>query len=466
MVNLATVFISYYSVKRITKSRYIGFIFSGVYTLCLYRLVNIYLRGSTGEVISMAFIPLVMLGIYEIIRRDYKYWYLFAIGVTGIIQSHIPTTFLAACFTISFCLLNIKHLNKKRIFALLKSALMILGLNMWFIIPFFTYYSYVEFPPRWPFRDTAVYLTQLFSTFVTNTGYELGVRGTTFNEMPLTLGGVIGMGLIAFLYIIVFNKNKITGIEQMGKTTLGYGLFALFAASVFFPWYEIKFLRIFFQIQFVWRFLVIAAPLLSFSASIGIYLLLKKLKIKKNLSVFIAICICITGSYHYMDSVINTRTVLHGPGTIRPSIQNDYIYRGSNLEYTINNADVPIAGESIEIVSTVRYFDGFTVLWTISKKDEIIDEDRYIEFPVYNFPGYAAMSSSNILPVLSGTNNFVRVYLPHDTSRGTVRLFYRGLNRFIIGDVISCLTFLVLLGFILGKRLKNFKLLLKRRGIG
>jgi hypothetical protein len=110
LLNLSCAFISYYSVSRITKSKNLGVIFSGIYTLCIYRLENIYLRHAIGEAQAMVFIPLVMLGIYEILYNDHKKWHILVIGFTGVLQSHIISTFLVVCFLILFLLFSVKHL--------------------------------------------------------------------------------------------------------------------------------------------------------------------------------------------------------------------------------------------------------------------------------------------------------------------------------------------------------------------
>jgi hypothetical protein len=110
LLNLSCAFISCYSVSRITKSKNAGVIFSGIYTLCIYRLENIYLRHAIGEAQAMVFIPLVMLGIYEIVYNDHKKWHILVIGFTGVLQSHVVSTFLVVCFLIFFLLFSAKNL--------------------------------------------------------------------------------------------------------------------------------------------------------------------------------------------------------------------------------------------------------------------------------------------------------------------------------------------------------------------
>ena len=456
LINLSCAYISYFSVRRITKSKYMGLIYSAIYTLCIYRLENIYLRHAMGEILAMVFIPLVMLGIYETIRREYKYWYLLVLGITGIVQSHTVSVFLTAFFLLLYCLINIKHLNKARIIALVKTFAFTIGLNLWFVIPFFTYAGIVIVPGKYDLSQNSVYLGKLFSTFVKNTGEELHIRGTTAGEMPLTLGGIIGLGLIAFIYTMFVFKNKRPGVQKIGKTFFFYGIIALFMSSVLFPWYNIIPLNIFYVIQFAWRFLAFAAPLLSFPACIGIYLIFKKLKIKKQLSVFITVCICIAGCAYYLDSINDTKTYIAALEEAEPWPNIDYQYWDSDPEYTRENSNkMKTSQRLLTITSFERNNDLITISW---ENKGIITEGQFIDFPLFNFPGYVAEANGKKLPISSGNNSFIRVHLPKEQLGGIIKVYYKEPGSFILGNIISLISVLVFFGSIYrGKFLRFFK---------
>ena len=58
---------------------------SVLYTLCIYRMGNLYTRATLGESLAMIFFPMVLLGLYEVLRRDEKRWPLLALGMTLVI---------------------------------------------------------------------------------------------------------------------------------------------------------------------------------------------------------------------------------------------------------------------------------------------------------------------------------------------------------------------------------------------
>ena len=72
LCNLATAASMYYSASRLFCSARIGCLASILYTLGIYRLGNFYTRAAYGELTAMIFLPLVILGFYEVFCRDEK----------------------------------------------------------------------------------------------------------------------------------------------------------------------------------------------------------------------------------------------------------------------------------------------------------------------------------------------------------------------------------------------------------
>lgn len=70
LVTFATATISYFSMKAYSKKSLASFIFSLVYTFAPYRL---YLGEAVfGEYLAVTFLPLLFLGIYEVLWGDKK----------------------------------------------------------------------------------------------------------------------------------------------------------------------------------------------------------------------------------------------------------------------------------------------------------------------------------------------------------------------------------------------------------
>ena len=451
LINLSCTLIAYYSVKQITKSNNIGLIFSGIYSLCIYRLENIYLRFATAEALAMVFIPLVMLGIYHVLCDDEKKWPILVIGITGILQSHIISLFLTGCFLVLFFLFRIKNLNKARIFCLIKSFILILCLNMWYIIPLIVYNNVVELPIKFDIYRTAVYPNQMFATFVKNSGLDLYGRGSTNGEMPLSLGGVIGIGLLFFIYVTYINisneNEKTVLIDKAGKASLLLGSFAAFASSVFFPWFIIRQLPIFNIMHFSWRFFSIAAPLLSLPASIGYYFLFKKFGFQDKIAVFIIVFITIAGSAYYIDSILESNTILTWNmelGDAGNFSASEYRYKGTNWEEVMKNNTRLVYSPNIDIINVSESKNG---RYVISYENTSDIDNSSIEVPLFNFPGYVAFLNNAKLPIENGRYNFIRINLPSNIKRGVIKVYYKETNIFIFGNIISIIaliTFIIL----------------------
>src|SRR5699024_9566923 len=142
LMNIMTVLISYWAIKRMFQSRYIGLLGSMMYSLAYYRLVNVYLRAAVGGSMAMAFFPLIVYCLYRIYTMDTKetsYRFVLivpALGYSGLSQSHIISCEMIGVFTIIVCILLLRStLEPKRFFALCKTAIAAIILNLWFLLP-------------------------------------------------------------------------------------------------------------------------------------------------------------------------------------------------------------------------------------------------------------------------------------------------------------------------------------------
>ena len=74
-INVITAVTSYYSFRIISKEKNIALVGVVIYMLSSYRIVDLYLRCAMGEFTAIAFIPIVMLGIWNILYEK-KYSFL------------------------------------------------------------------------------------------------------------------------------------------------------------------------------------------------------------------------------------------------------------------------------------------------------------------------------------------------------------------------------------------------------
>lgn len=129
--------VSMYFLAFQLTGRYAGISAAVLYLYAPYHAVNLYVRGAAGELYAYAFLPLYLLGIYLLIKKDDKFSQrsviLIISGLSGIILSHNIT----ALITLFFSLLILPLFLGKRqsFFRYLYSISGAIGLSSFFIIP-------------------------------------------------------------------------------------------------------------------------------------------------------------------------------------------------------------------------------------------------------------------------------------------------------------------------------------------
>lgn len=143
-VNAGTALISFFCFKRISKSSYIGATVSIIYTLSMYRICDLYIRAAVGEYTSMMFFPVIVLGMWEILKSDCdgknQGWIILTLGMSGVIQTHVLSSIMAVFFMMLVCAVSVKYVFQKNVLVqFIKSVCATIGLNIFFIIPFLDY---------------------------------------------------------------------------------------------------------------------------------------------------------------------------------------------------------------------------------------------------------------------------------------------------------------------------------------
>lgn len=175
-ITAATVGITFYALRKMFRSDCAALLGTALYTLSFYRLTNVFVRAAVGEYTAMAFLPLVVYGLWRIYRQspaDGKKaepwcWLPFALGFTGLLQSHLLTTELAVFFTAAFCLLYFKKTFTRPVLpALYKAAGAAIVWNLWFMVPLLQYMvqGVCRISGKYDaayLYDSSVYLGQMF----------------------------------------------------------------------------------------------------------------------------------------------------------------------------------------------------------------------------------------------------------------------------------------------------------------
>ncbi len=275
LMNLGTMISAWYSAKHFTKKNTVLLLTTLVYSTMSYRIFCLYTREVIGEALSLVFVPLIIAGLYEIILGNKKYWWMLALGMSGVIASHVLSTLMWAAACAFFCAVYIVRIFKeKRILSLLLAAVSCLAMSLFTLVPFVYYYfSDIDTKTTLAVRDfsnMAIFPTQLF--MVTD-GYWWGTKGRAtgyYQEGSLSIGitGIICL-VIGILFILCKKEKDTT--ERFLLLMYVTGAAALFMATTWFPWQTLqKFSminRVISMFQFPIRFQQIAEPMIIFSGT-------------------------------------------------------------------------------------------------------------------------------------------------------------------------------------------------------
>lgn len=407
---------TYYTVKIIYKSSFAAALASLMYTFAIYRLIDVFQRAALGESISFTFLPIVFLGLYYILKGDYKKWYIFAIGFSLLLLTHVISTFLMFLTVVIILIINTKKLiqNPKILFYLGLATVITLFITAYFLFPFLEQIS----------SSTFYFQTR------TNDGLFYG------SAMPISdiVGGMLNafpapdkpylprMGLLLTIVIIlrVFLFKKIPRLTHVDIGVL-IGLCFILSVSFRFPWHIFPFNQLTF-IQFPWRFYEFSTYF--FAVAGGYYFLLL---IKSNMGKIATIGIIV--SYTLILLITDSKNFKVNTAAIgmseHTSMANNYNMGG--LEYfpaKVPSLDYVVErGDSIGKSNTDTYISNFERNKGITFFDVEVSRTDKLELPLFYYKGYEAKLNDKATFLEEGDNGLIQIPV---SQSGHFEVYYKG----------------------------------------
>lgn len=437
MINGATAVIAYFSFSGVLRCRRKGLMAALLYTLAIYRLIDLYTRAAVGEAIAMIFLPLVLWGMYELFLGNYGKWYLAVLGYSGIMQAHVLSTELALFFGCIFGLCYIGRLREKgRGKAVLLAAGGTVLLNLGVILPLLQHAGYdfrvfhVESTLSW---WTAA-VPKIFDLMLANPAERTYAGLENGGEMPITLGVPLLVGSLVFLCCYVREEKK-DGALKNALFALILGIFGIYLSTSLFPWdrvQQISFLhRLVTSIQIPWRFLALSSALLCPVCAEGFYRLSREREVQKGILTGAAILAFLCAGI-YINRYCEEASV-------RYTYKNQYQREQSQVDslyfmevdhansYRIwNRANTFVASQGVEL-EACRREENLQAGFTYRKpEDGRTGEERdWVDVPYTYYPNYrAALADGTRLETGVGDQGVLRVYLP-EGENGKVDITYR-----------------------------------------
>lgn len=469
---IATTFGAYYASKKIFKSEKAGFFTALIFTLEPFHVGELLTRGSFSEYLAFAFIPFIILAIYQIIfesKTDFKRIFMLAFSAFGIIMNHNLTAVLIAAMAALFVVFNIRKVfsKPKILFSLILAGILAVGFSAIFILPFLEVREvgiYNIFNPdfqKW-FYVNGSQVTPADAWLPTNMFRPpAGHASVVFGLSPVLLVLTIGF--------LVFRKDiKNTNYRRFSMMSIVISaIFVLFSTRIFAFIPAVQ--NFHSMLQFSQRMLIIQSVLLPFVAG---YFIGEKLKNKREIMIAAAIA-----SISYIH--ITTSAIEPGKFALPMNVGIDYNLIDINIamgEYqpifpkveNVNDISATAAGyvkktisekgQKADVISGSAKISGFEKKG--SRMRLVVSENKNgaeIEFPMFYYPGFkAVLNGKPVKTNYSNKNRMVSVKL-NPGQNGALEVYYGISSATKIGSIVSGLSFLACGLFMVIKRYKNAK---------
>lgn len=423
-INLGTAFSAYFCGRRLMNSRAAGMAAAIVYLLSPYRLCDLYIRAALGEVLAMAFLPLLLYSLWQLLAGDAGQWPWLVLACTGIFQSHILTTEMTAVFAVLCALAALPALTKPaRLAALGKAAELTVLVNLWFLVPFLTYTlkgGFKIFGSHVDLHQHALYPAQMFSTFWSaDPGLWSQSLGSLDSEMLLTLGlaPLVCLGLLAAgWWLFDVQSGPRPGLRQGVAAAVAAGL-CLYAASVYFPWELLQRIpaldRLLSPVQFPWRTLAFAAACFAVVAAAATIPFRGRGAKLAVLGVLLAVAVLPASSM--MDGLLASQVYMGQTDGIAHigGNYNEYLPEG------VNDETLAAASSALEPQSELEV-TGLTKNGCRIEFDYTAQQDTVVYLPLTAYPGYSARLNGQTLDLTAAPDGRLAVTLPAGSGHLTV----------------------------------------------
>ena len=460
-ITAATALIAWHCLRKMLADARLALLGSALYTLSYYRLTNVYVRSAVGEYSAMAFLPLVVYGLWVLYaapadappRRGA--WVPLAVGFSGLLQTHLLSTEMAGLFTALFCLLAARKTFTRRVLVpLLKAAGACLAWNLWFLVPLAQYLALGVCSVGGKYNaaylyDHAAFVTEVLSMFGAGAGHSNALAAGLPGEMPLAVGAALWLGGALWLLCPLDPAlPALAGGTPLGKSryrlggwALGLGALALWLSTDSFPWYGVYLhlpavSGLLGKLQFPWRFLSLGSFLLAAAACAALWLLAKKYPAPARTAAALLLALTLLPAGYLLYSAGQNPALVRNYSLASVDTLAGQVGGGEYLPAALSaeNAWVPPAvvpedGLAAEVVQSGELRLTLALANTAGA-------GRGVTLPLFFYPGYTARDAAGAALSLANAGGYLRLVVPAGYS-GTVTVRFAGFWFWRLADLFS-----------------------------
>ena len=443
-VNIFTCLSMFYSCRQISDNDFWNVLITCLYLFEPHRLMSVLDQGAiAGMALPYIFMPLCIAGIYQILKGNDLGGLCSAVGIFGIMQSHILSLILILLLFLFMLVAFIKDVIREDVrYVILKTVAISIAMNMGFIV-IFMYYWYKGVNTSdllWSYEDYVM---------------------SPFELIKNCQSRFLIIMLIAALVLLYLNRKKNTVQDhRLAGALIAYSGILLLLSSQMIPWKflfsHFHFVRMFFSyLQDPNRFYTITAGSLIMS----VLILCRNIKLNKGtirVSCILALLIVMPGIIAEYSEYLSAQPLLFDEvlGDMNSKDQHDYLPKGVSRGIQFNG------------VASLSDWDGVESYYYKKKGTHIVytystDQDNvYAEFPLLMYAGYVGSDENGRnIELFMGDQGRVCTYLCGDGEKHTIYVQYRVEMIFTILWIISLL-FAVFILFRMIRKLREKRLII------
>ena len=400
-----------YLIKDRNKNNIMCMFFSLLYTYNFYNL-ELFKNGQFSILLSMIFIPIVLLGIFSLIKSKDGYLYII-VGLSGLIFSNLLIFILTIILSLLIYLLNIKEINKDSyvFFGFIKGLFVSLLIGAIQILPI---------------------LEMLFADEFNYQSLEMSAE--IFNSFTYKISLDISPTLFIIIFLVFLLISEGLSIETK------YLLISVFLFGIntnIFDWtiFKNKLNNTFALLQSPNIFLIFI-PSLSLIVLSTLLLKTTKIKwlnlIKKINNIFIGI-ICIINIFNFSNITYNYEDLYNKNKDIfeTGNYEDTYLYLPSN--FNINNLNEYSSDYYINLNKNIYNID-------------IDGNSEFVKLPITYYKGYSVYYKDKELITRKSDDGLIEVFVPNGKQTITVKYTGTIIQKIsIIISIIGIILFLILL---------------------
>ncbi|WP_086312457.1 hypothetical protein A5821_000151 [Enterococcus sp. 7F3_DIV0205] len=439
-----TALIAYCCMKRFSHSWVSSAAFSVLYTFSIYRTIDGFTRFALAEFIALTFLPLVLLGSYEVLFGDKRYWVFVTIGFSLIVYTHVLSAFLACLYLFLFWGSSLFFMKErvKRTLILFFSGLVAVFASAGYLFGFGEEQLFQSFLQPSPMNLVADDIS------------ELVLRSFSNDLMQSSLGGVYNIGFICLLilFIGVFFVKKMTRNYQL---IYGISIATFLLTTSLFPWQLLQQTPLS-VIQFPFRLMIFPTLFACLTGANIIKIVSEKLSVKRKLALLAGtILLCLT------PWLLSVNKMLDNASRFGFDTESIFFTDPENRYSMWIDQYVPEKSQLYleDIYQHIGYVDNKVLkMEPIGEKQRIVfelstDKSRTeVDLPIIRYKNSAVLVNGKKTDITSSERGTIQFIVPKGANQIEVR--YIGSKIIIFGVVLSILSWLGLLGYMVNV-LKN-----------